>query len=146
MRTALAAGGRLSGSLGGAVPATQSCCGPPQAGPGPCRLQRRLRPLLRGCSRRASRVSGGGQRGSQQATRWQPPTPATPYWQLALDRPTVLLLGNEAAGVAPDLLALLQPPRHHFPTSRAVESLETWRGAAPFAIGRACAATGRMPA
>jgi len=72
-------------------------------------------------------------------------TPASPYWQLDWTRPTVLLLGNETAGVAPDLLACCS---HHvtIPHSRAVESLNVAVAAAPLLLERWRQQQERMPA
>lgn len=58
-----------------------------------------------------------------------------PYWQLDWTRPTVLLLGNEGAGLAPDFLALATC-RVTIPHSAAVESLNVAVAAAPLLLER----------
>jgi TrmH family RNA methyltransferase len=58
-----------------------------------------------------------------------------PYWQLDWRRPTVLLLGNEGAGLAADLAALAQH-RVTIPHSPAVESLNVSVAAAPLLLER----------
>ncbi|MEB3263403.1 MAG: RNA methyltransferase [Synechococcus sp.] len=58
-----------------------------------------------------------------------------PYWQLDWRRPTVLLLGNEGAGLAPDLAALATH-RVTIPHSPAVESLNVAVAAAPLLLER----------
>ncbi|MFY8149981.1 MAG: TrmH family RNA methyltransferase [Prochlorococcaceae cyanobacterium] len=58
-----------------------------------------------------------------------------PYWQLDWKRPTVLLLGNEGAGLAPDL-AELASHRVTIPHSPAVESLNVAAAAAPLLLER----------
>lgn len=65
-----------------------------------------------------------------------PPGPAAlPYWQLDWQRPSVLLLGQEGAGLAPELLAAAS----HcvtIPHSPAVESLNVAVAAAPLLLER----------
>ena len=63
-----------------------------------------------------------------------PPEPL-PYWQLDWRRPTVLLLGNEGAGVSADLEALASV-RVTIPHSAAVESLNVAVAAAPLLLER----------
>ncbi len=58
-----------------------------------------------------------------------------PYWQLDWSRPTVLLLGNEGAGLAPELQALATC-RVIIPHSPAVESLNVAVAAAPLLLER----------
>ena len=58
-----------------------------------------------------------------------------PYWQLDWTRPTVLLLGNEGAGLAPALQALATC-RVTIPHSSAVESLNVAVAAAPLLLER----------
>ena len=58
-----------------------------------------------------------------------------PYWQLDWTRPTVLLLGNEGAGLAPELQALATC-RVTIPHSAAVESLNVAVAAAPLLLER----------
>ena len=63
-----------------------------------------------------------------------PPEPL-PYWQLDWRLPTVLLLGNEGAGVSADLEALASQ-RVTIPHSAAVESLNVAVAAAPLLLER----------
>lgn len=63
------------------------------------------------------------------------PVPPQPYWQLDWTRPTVLLLGNEGAGVSPALAALASQ-RVTIPHSPAVESLNVAVAAAPLLLER----------
>ncbi len=58
-----------------------------------------------------------------------------PYWQLDWTRPTVLLLGNEGAGLAPELLAA-SSHQVTIPHSGAVESLNVAVAAAPLLLER----------
>lgn len=58
-----------------------------------------------------------------------------PYWQLDWSRPTVLLLGNEGAGLHPELAALASQ-RVTIPHSRAVESLNVAVAAGPLLLER----------
>lgn len=60
---------------------------------------------------------------------------AQPYWQLEWTRPTVLLLGNEGAGLHPQLAALATH-RVTIPHSAAVESLNVAVAAAPLLLER----------
>ena len=60
---------------------------------------------------------------------------AQPYWQLDWRQPTLLLLGNEGAGVHPDLAALASH-RVTIPHSAAVESLNVAVAAAPLLLER----------
>jgi len=69
-----------------------------------------------------------------------PPKPL-PYWQHDWRRPTVLLLGNEGAGVSADLEALASQ-RVTIPHSRAVESLNVAVAAAPLLLERLRQQTG----
>ena len=62
-----------------------------------------------------------------------PPPP--PYWQLDWRRPTLLLLGNEGAGLAEDLQQLADR-RVTIPHSPAVESLNVAVAAAPLLLER----------
>lgn len=64
-----------------------------------------------------------------------PAPPAPPYWQLDWRRPTLLLLGNEGAGLAPELRALADQ-RVTIPHSPAVESLNVAVAAAPLLLER----------
>lgn len=58
-----------------------------------------------------------------------------PYWQLDWTSPTVLMLGNEGAGLAPELQALATC-RVTIPHSAAVESLNVAVAAAPLLLER----------
>lgn len=58
-----------------------------------------------------------------------------PYWQLDWTRPTVLLLGNEGSGLAPELLAA-SSHRVTIPHCGAVESLNVAVAAAPLLLER----------
>jgi len=58
-----------------------------------------------------------------------------PYWQLDWCRPTLLLLGNEGAGLSPALAALADE-RVTIPHSPAVESLNVAVAAAPLLLER----------
>jgi TrmH family RNA methyltransferase len=60
---------------------------------------------------------------------------AQPYWQLDWTRPTVLLLGNEGAGLDAELAALASH-RVTIPHSAAVESLNVAVAAAPLLLER----------
>ena len=60
---------------------------------------------------------------------------ARPYWQLDWTQPTVLLMGNEGAGLHPDL-AELATHRVTIPHSVAVESLNVAVAAAPLLLER----------
>ncbi|MFM8545305.1 MAG: TrmH family RNA methyltransferase [Vulcanococcus sp.] len=60
---------------------------------------------------------------------------AQPYWRLDWTRPTVLLLGNEGAGLDPELAALASH-RVTIPHSSAVESLNVAVAAAPLLLER----------
>ena len=88
-------------------------------------------PQAQGLQRVATLVSGG-----------------QPYWELDWTRPTVLLLGNEGAGLDPQLAALADA-RVTIPHSPAVESLNVAVAAAPLLLERlrqsAIPSGGRMP-
>ena len=60
---------------------------------------------------------------------------AQPYWQLDWSRPTVLMMGNEGAGLHPQLAALATH-RVTIPHSAAVESLNVAVAAAPVLLER----------
>jgi TrmH family RNA methyltransferase len=60
---------------------------------------------------------------------------ADPYWQLEWTQPTVLLMGNEGAGLHPEL-AELATHRVTIPHSEAVESLNVAVAAAPLLLER----------
>ncbi|MCP9886629.1 RNA methyltransferase [Cyanobium sp. ATX 6A2] len=71
-----------------------------------------------------------------QLVATQPPhSGAVPYWNLDWCRPTVLLLGSEGAGLAPELLALASH-RVTIPHDPAVESLNVAVAAAPLLLER----------
>lgn len=71
-----------------------------------------------------------------QLVATQPPHGgAVPYWSLDWCRPTVLLLGSEGAGLAPELLALASH-RVTIPHHPAVESLNVAVAAAPLLLER----------
>ena len=61
--------------------------------------------------------------------------PPLPYWQLDWTQPTVLLLGNEGAGLHPELAALASQ-RVTIPHSAAVESLNVAVAAGPLLLER----------
>ncbi|MEA5412228.1 TrmH family RNA methyltransferase, partial [Synechococcus sp. BA-120 BA3] len=65
-----------------------------------------------------------------------------PYWELDWCRPTALLLGNEGAGLAPEL-ARLADRRVTIPHSPAVESLNVAAAAALLLLERPRQAHGR---
>jgi len=70
-----------------------------------------------------------------------------PYWQLDWTKPTALLLGQEGAGLAPELQALASH-RITIPHSAAVESLNVAVSAAPLLLERLrqqAPLRGRMP-
>lgn len=67
---------------------------------------------------------------------------ARPYWELDWCRPTALLLGNEGAGLAPEL-ARLADRRVTIPHSAAVESLNVAAAAALLLLERPRQAHGR---
>jgi TrmH family RNA methyltransferase len=69
------------------------------------------------------------------ATAAAPPPPPPPYWQLDWRRPTLLLLGNEGAGLAAELQQLADR-RVTIPHSPAVESLNVAVAAAPLLLER----------
>ncbi len=75
-------------------------------------------------------------RGPLQLVATLPPAAgAGPYWQLDWTRPTVLMLGSEGAGLAPELLNLASH-RVTIPHSPAVESLNVAVAAAPLLLER----------
>lgn len=81
-------------------------------------LARLQGPEAEGLQRVATLVSGG-----------------RPYWELDWTRPTILLLGNEGAGLDPQLAALADA-RVTIPHSPAVESLNVAVAAAPLLLER----------
>lgn len=89
----------------------------------PCRRIERLLPCLESARRGGAQVVASVVAGGM------------PYWQLDWTRPTVLLLGNEGAGLAPDLLAV-SSHRVTIPHSAAVESLNVAVAAAPLLLER----------
>ena len=58
-----------------------------------------------------------------------------PYWELDWAQPTVVLLGNEGAGLDPALVALASE-RVTIPHGAAVESLNVALAAAPLLLER----------
>lgn len=83
------------------------------------------------------RLRQAGEAGLQRlaAVLPAPDRPALPYWQLDWCRPTLLLLGNEGAGLAPDLVALADVCVT-VPHSPALESLNVAVAAAPLLLER----------
>lgn len=71
-------------------------------------------------------------------------TAVIPYWQLNWTLPTVLLLGNEGAGLSADLLACCSH-RVTIPHSAAVESLNVAVAAGPLLLERWRQQQERMP-
>lgn len=71
-------------------------------------------------------------------------TAAIPYWQLDWTLPTVLLLGNEGAGLSSDLLSCCSH-RVTIPHSAAVESLNVAVAAGPLLLERWRQQQERMP-
>jgi TrmH family RNA methyltransferase len=96
-------------------------------------------PLRRlGVDQMAARVRGRAAAGMQVVAAVIPRTgaaPALPYWQLDWTRPTLLLLGNEGAGLDPALEALASAVVT-IPHSAAVESLNVAVAAAPLLLER----------
>ena len=91
-------------------------------------------PLLRLSSDTlVSRVEQARQRGWQIVATSA--TAPKPYWQVDWCGPTLLLLGNEGAGLADHLLALADQ-RVSIPHSEAVESLNVAVAAAPLLLER----------
>ncbi|MGB5136830.1 MAG: RNA methyltransferase [Prochlorococcaceae cyanobacterium] len=81
-------------------------------------------------------LGGLNRTGGVQVVATQPPhSGALPYWRLDWTRPTVLLLGSEGAGLAPELLALATH-RVTIPHDAAVESLNVAVAAAPLLLER----------
>jgi TrmH family RNA methyltransferase len=92
-------------------------------------------PLLRGDGPAlAARLVGAAAAGCQVVAAVVTPG-AIPYWQHDWSLPTVLLLGNEGAGLAPELLALASR-QLTIPHSAAVESLNVAVAAAPLLLER----------
>jgi RNA methyltransferase, TrmH family len=73
--------------------------------------------------------------GVQVVATLPPQADVQPYWRLNWRQPTALLLGNEGAGLAPELQALAQQ-RVTIPHSQAVESLNVAVAAAPLLLER----------
>ncbi|MFQ6537591.1 MULTISPECIES: TrmH family RNA methyltransferase [Aphanothece] len=76
-----------------------------------------------------------GQSALQVVATLPPHSGALPYWQLDWRRPTVLLLGQEGAGLAPELVERATH-RVTIPHSAAVESLNVAVAAAPLLLER----------
>ncbi len=89
----------------------------------PCRRLEQLLPRLESARRGGAQVVASVVAGGM------------PYWQLDWTRPTVLLLGNEGAGLAPDVLAA-SSHQVTIPHSGAVESLNVAVAAAPLLLER----------
>lgn len=81
------------------------------------------------------RLQGLSQQGVQVVATVPPQAGARPYWQLDWSRPTALLLGNEGAGLAPQLQVYAHQ-RVTIPHSAAVESLNVAVAAAPLLLER----------
>lgn len=135
MRTALAAGVEALWLADGADPlqpkVLRASAGAALALPllrtDPPGLEHRLRELVAGGTQLVAAVVADGPAASG-------PRPV-PYWQLDWGRPTALLLGNEGAGLAPELQALATV-RVTIPHSPAVESLNVAVAAAPLLLER----------
>ena len=80
-------------------------------------------------------LQAAASRGQQLVATLVDGAEAQPYWQLDWTRPTVLLLGNEGAGLDPELAALASH-RVTIPHSAAVESLNVAVAAAPLLLER----------
>ena len=92
-------------------------------------------PLLRGDGPAlAARLEAAAAAGCQVVAAVVTPE-AMPYWQHDWSLPTVLLLGNEGAGLAPELFALASR-QLTIPHSAAVESLNVAVAAAPLLLER----------
>ena len=78
--------------------------------------------------------SGTPANATSAGTAGHPPA-VRPYWELDWGRPTVLLLGNEGAGLDPALVALASE-RVTIPHAAAVESLNVALAAAPLLLER----------
>jgi TrmH family RNA methyltransferase len=129
MRTALAAGVEALWLADGADPhqpkVLRASAGAALALP----LRRLSRPAL---AAQLQRLAGEP---LQLVATEPPPGGALPYWSLDWCRPTVLLLGSEGAGLAPELLALATQ-RVTIPHDPAVESLNVAVAAAPLLLER----------
>lgn len=130
MRTALAADVRALWLVEGADPfqpkVLRASAGAALALP----IWRGDRPTL------VAHLARAGAGGALQVVATLPPvTGAVPYWQLDWTRPTVLMLGSEGAGLAPELQALASE-RVTIPHSPAVESLNVAVAAAPLLLER----------
>jgi TrmH family RNA methyltransferase len=136
MRTALAAGVEALWLAEGADPlqpkALRASAGAALALP----LQRNSREaLLLQLAELAARTAAAGSEALQVVATVPPQAGAIPYWQLNWQRPTVLLLGQEGAGLSGQLL---QRATHRvtIPHSAAVESLNVAVAAAPLLLER----------
>ena len=132
MRTALAAGVGALWLAEGADPfqpkVLRASAGAALALP----LLREGRELVR--QRLADRLAAGWQVVVAVRPEGGPQAPL-PYWRLDWTRPTAVLLGNEGAGVSPELAALASQ-RVTIPHSAAVESLNVAVAAAPLLLER----------
>ncbi len=138
MRTALAAGVDALWLADGADPhqpkVLRASAGAALALP----LWRASRPAL------AAQLERSRAAGVQLVATQPPHSGAQPYWSLDWCRPTVLLLGSEGAGLAPELLALASH-RVTIPHHPAVESLNVAVAAAPLLLERQRQQSGQQP-
>lgn len=129
LRTALAAGATAAWLAEGADPfqpkVLRASAGAALALP----LWRGSRPEL------LARLERAAAAGLQLVATLPPGSGARPYWELDWCRPTALLLGNEGAGLAPELQACAHT-RVTIPHSEAVESLNVAVAAAPLLLER----------
>jgi TrmH family RNA methyltransferase len=140
LRTALAAGVEQVWLAGGADPLQPKVL---RASAGAALAM----PLWRAMERSAlaERLEQARSRGVQVLATQVGMGGAQPYWQLDWCRPTLLLLGNEGAGLAPELAALASG-RVTIPHSGAVESLNVAVAAGPLLLERWRQQQERMPA
>jgi TrmH family RNA methyltransferase len=82
-----------------------------------------------------ARLERAAAAGLQLVATLPPSSGARPYWELDWCRPTALLLGNEGAGLAPELQARAHA-RVTIPHSATVESLNVAVAAAPLLLER----------
>lgn len=135
LRTALAAGVKEVWLAGGADPwqpkVLRASAGAALALPLRREADRAaLRPLLEGALSTGHQLVATLVEGAAAGAE-----PPLPYWQLDWTRPTVLLLGNEGAGLHPELAALASQ-RVTIPHSTAVESLNVAVAAGPLLLER----------
>lgn len=135
LRTALAAGVEEVWLAGGADPwqpkVLRASAGAALALPLRREVDRAgLRPLLQGALGAGHQLVATLVEGAAAGAE-----PPLPYWQLDWSQPTVLLLGNEGAGLHPELAALASQ-RVTIPHSTAVESLNVAVAAGPLLLER----------